>query len=342
VKARGRLVCAGTIVLALVLAPGAAAKTNAHRRHVEVRPPTSRGALYLGERDGYELGITFARPDLAILFAETLDRETQALASTAYGAHFQGSLTGGKVTARFGAIGSISVRFRPEGKARIGRRGKGCDGPSPRDEGGSFVGRIALRGEGGYFHVAARRAEGSLSRTFRVRCRVKHQSPIYPPPSLVEAVAPGITFFTSSAGGSVALLEAGSREGGRRVGLRAAHMEGGQPGAEVQAVAFEYQGSMPVGRSASVPSPAGTLLTSLPGEHPATATLKPAAPFSGEAEYLASAPTSHLWSGDLAVQFPGLLQPLAGPSFYSSLCVVSPLRARFGCDFLPPDWQIAE
>jgi hypothetical protein len=341
VKARG-LACAGTILLALISAPGAAAKTNAHRRHVEVRPPTSRGFLSFGERDGYELGLTFAEPDLAILYAETLDRETQAAALTVYGARFHGSLNT-TVTARFGAIGSISVRFRPEGKARVGHRGKGCEGPRPRDEEGSFIGHVSLRGEGDYFHVAVRKADGFVNRTFRVRCRVKRQHQPYPPPSLREAVLPRIGFSVGSAGGSLALLQAGSTEGGRRILLRADHMAGAQPGAEVQAGTFEYQGSMPVGRTASAPqSPAGTLLTSLPGEHPATATLKPAAPFSGEAEYLTSSPTSHLWSGDLAVQFPGLLQPLTGPTFYSSLCVASQLRDRYGCDFLPPDWQPAE
>jgi hypothetical protein len=84
----------------------------------------------------------------------------------------------------------------------------------------------------------------------------------------------------------------------------------------VTALAFEYKGKMPVGRSASAPaSPAGTLLTSLPGEHPQTATLRPASPFTGEATYLASSHLSHSWTGDLSVQFPGLLEPLAGPDF---------------------------
>jgi hypothetical protein len=343
VKARVRLVCAGTILLVLVLVAGASAKTHAHRRHIEVHPPTKRASIYLGERDGYELVATFEEPDNAVLFVDTLDRETQVYTSTAYGAHFHGSLTGGTVSARFGTIGSVAVRFRPEGKPKFGSRGKGCEGPRPRDEEGSFVGHISLRGEGGYFHVAARKVEGYVARTFRVRCRVKRQHHPYPPPSLVEAVAPRIGFSFGSSGGSLALLEAGSSGGGRQVFLRAAHMSGAQPGAEVEAAAFEFQGSMPVGRSASVPqSPAGTLITSLPGEHPATAMLNPAAPFSGKAEYLTSSPTSHLWSGDLAVQFPGLLQPLTGPSFYSSLCVSSPLRDRYGCDFQAPDWQPAE
>jgi hypothetical protein len=344
VKARDRLVvAAGAVLLTLALVASASAKVDAHRRHVEIRRPTSRAILSLGEVDGLEVGVIFEEPDHAILLVTTFDQETQAGASTGYGAHFHGSLPGGRLTARFGAIGSISVRFRPDGKGRSGRRAKNCQGRRPRAEDGSFVGRISLRGEDDYFHVSARTASAYLDRTFRLRCDVKRQSPDYPSESLREAVEPGIGFTLGTGGGSLATLEVGAREGGRRVGLRAAHMAGAPPGAEVQAVEFEYQGDMPVGRGAWAPkSPPGTLVTSLPGEHPPTAVLRPAEPFSGEGEYLASSRTSHSWSGDLSVQFPGLLQPLTGPDFYSTLCVVSPLRDPTGCDFVAPDWQVAQ
>jgi len=89
-------------------------------------------------------------------------------------------------------------------------------------------------------------------------------------------------------------------------------------------------------------APPGTFLTTLPGEHPATATLKPPAPFSGEAEYVGASPVSHSWTGDLAVQLPGQLLPLTGPEFASSLCVAHAFGSRYGCDFTPPDWQWTE
>ncbi|HKZ13721.1 MAG TPA: hypothetical protein VJL81_07745 [Solirubrobacterales bacterium] len=343
-KAWGRLFAAAAVLVALaVAAASASASSEAHPRHVEFRPPTSHAFLFLGERDGYEFALSFTEPDYAILEAVAFDPETQAGVSTTYGAHFQGSLVGGQVRARFGAIGSIALRFIPDGKVRPGRRGKNCEGRSPREESGRFVGRISLRGEGDYFRFSARHVAGSISRTFRVRCRVKHQAPVPAAPSLLEEVVPVSGFLVSSNGGALTLLGAGVREGSRRLELRASHMAGAPAGAEVSVRAFEYQGRMPVGRGAwASESPAGTLLTSLPGEHPPTATLKPGSPFVGEATYLASSPTSHSWTGDLAVQFPGLLEPLAGPDFISSLCVVSPLKVRYGCDFLPPDWQMAE
>lgn len=344
VKAWGHLVIAAAAVLiALAVAASASANRDPQPRHLEFRRPTSRASIYLGEHDGYEFDVSFSEPDIAVLYAGELDQETQASAYTAYGAHFTGSLIGGRVQARFGAIGSIAVRFVANGKVRQGKRAKNCRGLRPRGEEGHFVGRISLLGEDHYFRISLARAEGYRSRTFRLRCRVEHQANPRPSISLREAVAPEITFAYGSSGGSLALLEAGAREGHRQVALRAAHMQGEPPGAEVEAVEFEYQGAMPVGRGAlaAIHQP-GTLLTSLPGEHPPTATLKPAAPFVGEANYIASSPLSHSWTGDLAVQFPGLLQPLAGAHFYSALCVVSPLRDRDGCDFVPPDWEEAE
>jgi hypothetical protein len=345
VTAWGRFVwvAAAVMLLALSAVPGAPASTRAHRRHVEVREPHSSAMLYLGERDGYEIALRLEEPDEAILYVATFEDDTEAATTTAYGAHFRGSLPFGTLRARFGAVGSVAVRFRPGGKARSHRLPQNCTGRRPRGETGAFVGRISLHGEGGYFRVSTRHAVGSRSRSFRVRCRVRGTRTVYPPPSLRDAVEPSLSFGFGSGGGSVAMLEAYEREGGREVFWRAAHMEEAKPGAELEAGAFEYQGKMPVGRTAYAPeAPAGTLLTTLPGERPPTATLKPPAPFLGEAEYVGTAPTSHSLTGSLAVQFPGLLQPLAGPGFASSLCVLSPLRDPDGCDFKPPDWQVAE
>ena len=77
----------------------------------------------------------------------------------------------------------------------------------------------------------------------------------------------------------------------------------------------------------------------MPGEHPATATVKASGPFTGKAEYVGTSRLSHEWTGDLAAHFPGLVQPLTGPNIYSSLCVVCTLIDREGCDAVPPDWQ---
>lgn len=128
-KAWGRLLAAaGAVLFLLATAAGASAASRAHRRHVQVFPASNDAVLYLGEHDGYEIGVSFKEPDNAILFVETFDQERQVYTSTAYGAHFRGSLPFGRLRAHFGRVGSISVRFRPEGKGHSG--GRATDAPA--------------------------------------------------------------------------------------------------------------------------------------------------------------------------------------------------------------------
>jgi hypothetical protein len=328
------------VLLALVGGSGAAARVAPHRRHTEVLKPTASGQVGLGKHGGFNLAINFKEPGLAVLDVGSVSFKTLNVNSAEYGAHFHGSLVGGTVRAGFGRVGSIALRFRPAGKPRLGRRPKGCRGPRPRLEHGSFVGAISLAGEGGYFHVSAHVAGGTLERSFRLVCHVRRARPTLPTETLRDALQAPRELALGAFGTSDANLLAGGQEGGREVLVRAAHSAVGGAGAELSALAFEYQGKMLISRVAWVPSaPAGTLLTTLPGEHPATATVKSAGPFSGEAEYVGASRLSHEWTGDLAVHFPGLVQPLTGPKMYSSLCVVSPLVDAKGCDAVPPDWQ---
>jgi hypothetical protein len=328
----------------LALAAGASAAPRAHRRHIEVRRPTAAAGLNLGTHDGYLTSLHFEEPDLATLVVGKLDLSHVRVAATTYGAHFHGSLVGGRVTADFGAIGSVAVRFRPGGAARERRPFKGCEGKSSRSESGRWVGNLSLHGEGGYFTVSTGSAGGELDRSFRLLCHVKHPLPQPRPESLRERVEPPIGLNIGAIiFGDSASLESVHKEGGRQVEVRASHATGSGPGAAVEAAAFEYQGRMPVGRFVlTSKNPRGSLVTSLPGEHPTTATLQPGAPFSGEGTYLATSPTTHSWTGTLAVRFPGLTVPLAGAGFYTSLCVVSPLVKPHGCQEQSPSLQGGE
>lgn len=101
---------------------------------------------------------------------------------------------------------------------------------------------------------------------------------------------------------------------------------------------------MSIGRTGLVSGGAGTLSTSPPGVHPATATLAPPPPFHGSATFFENTAVSHSWTGTLGIALPGLDLPLTGPEVLTSLCVLSPLRAPKGCDFtrgqkpLEPAW----
>jgi hypothetical protein len=341
VKARGVLLAAGAVLVALAVPAVASARVAAHRRHIEIQQPTVAADLLLGTHGDYEVGVLFEEPDLATLVVGKFDVSRLAIEKTTYGAHFHGSLLGSRVTADFGAVGSVAVRFRPSGPAKERRPSEGCEGKSSRRESGRWVGQVSLHGEGGYFAIATGSAKGERDRTFRQRCHVKRLRRPPRPESLRERVEPPVGLsLVSILLGNISSLQAVNREGARTVVMRAAHAVGSGPGAEVEAGAFEYQGRMPVGRFVQVlEAPAGSLVTTLPGEHPATATLKPGAPFSGEANYLATSPTTHSWTGSLAVHFPGLTVPLAGSGFYSSLCVVSTLVKPHGCEAQSPSLQ---
>ena len=215
----------------------------------------------------------------------------------------------------------------------------GCEGPPALIEYGRFVGRAVFRGENGYLGISLSGGAGLIGRSFRLRCK-KGQADEQPPGSLPGFVAPG-SFLAGE--GNIALLYASSRRHGRYVGVTAGHQEEEPPGAEVRVGSFERRGKMAIGRYGVVDGGAGTLLTSLPGVHPATATLDPPAPFSGRADYQEEAVDSRRWTGTLGVELPGLRLPLTGPSFHVRLCVLNPLYApRKGCDFFkapppPPD-----
>jgi hypothetical protein len=327
------LIGLGAIVLAMPASAAAAPKPRRPQR--EIQQPMTTGFAYLGKSAGYEVGVLTPSSHvvlLAVFRSSPPGERPFAYSQAVYAVRPQKSIDSGVLRASFGAIGRINLRFRPSGKTKVGHTEKHCRGRSPQTEFGVYRGTMSLRGEHGYFRIHAHRASGTRSQTFRLSC-ARGQAVKDKARSLYESAAPVQGFFVSSAGGSIALLLAVSRRDGRYVYLRAAHMQGDGPGAEVQAGAVEREPGMAIGRSAVSEGGEGTLLTSLPGVHPATATLAPPAPFHGTADLVESSSTSHSWTGSLGVSFPGLDLPLTGSSFGTSLCVESPFKTRLPCDF---------
>jgi hypothetical protein len=326
----------GLGVIALAAAPSAAAAPASNSSHREVQQPSASAIAYFRGVDGYEVVILNPSSHVAILYvvqsSEGGVEGISSYAQTAYAVRPERSIGSGVLRARFGSIGTVNLRFRPSGETRVGHTGKHCRGRRPQSESGHYRGTVSLRGEDGYFQLHAKRASGTRSRTFRLNCASgqAHKDKSKP---LYEYVAPDLGFFADSAGGSIALILAVSRRGGRFVYLRAAHMQSSGPGAEVQAGALEREPGMAIGHSAFATGGEGTLLTSLPGVHPATATLAPPAPFHGEANFVENSSSSHSWTGTLGVNFPGLDLPLTGPSYATSLCVSSPFKTPLPCDF---------
>ena len=332
------------VVLSCLMAPVCVARSQ---QHPEVRPASTGAVVYFGSSHGYDLGLSMPSPRIAVLYAFKQEGEesdersnsSPAFLQSAYAVRVKGDLLEkGRIRAAFPTLGRVSLRFKPNGRRKLRPPGYGCRGEQQVTEYGTFRGRVSLEGEGGYFHLTSRSEDGSVTRVPRAICRSEAGSgeddDIDP---RWAYVATSFGFFYSPGDGSTALLWAAERTPHRTIGIRVAHRESAPPGAEVDVQVLELRHGIAIGRSASVQSNVpGTLTSSLPGEHPASATLKPSSPFQGEGSFLENSSTSHSWTGDLTVSLPGMEVPLTGPDFTTSLCVVSPLKVPAGCDFIKP------
>jgi hypothetical protein len=294
----------------------------------EVQQADTAGFLRLGKQRGYEIALYMPNDRVVLFYAFHSKRsrnESFKVSYSIYAARNLGDLAQGLVRARFGSLGRVALRFRQSGRMTKDDPQPGCEGGSETTEEGRFVGHLRFRGEGDYFHVSSAKGKAYIVRSPRLRCK-KGQATEPHHKSLRRYVAPSPLFSDRN---SIALLYSSTRTQGRYVGITAMHAEGSPPGADVELGIVEPRHGMAIGHGVSLNGPAGTLLTSLPGVHPATATLAPPAPFYGKAAY---SEESGAWTGTLGVKLPGLNLPLTGPDFNVHLCV-SPLKDRDGCDF---------
>ncbi len=296
---------------------------------------------YLGHSGKYEVGFVVPDYGVGVLYVSYFIESSDYVA-TAYAVRLRGEPGKGRFSAQFPGIGKVAVRFKRKGRRRVGQNQRGCKGPPPVHEEGFLRGAIKLTGEEGYFHISRRLATGELERSFRLECAKGHayyeETKVGSPPR--DYVRPSFSVFGPSS--ATVLLNVVARTEGRYIAMRAAHYRGDPPGAEVQIGVLEGNRRMAIAHRAMAQGEARTLLTSLPGEHPASAALSPPAPFHGQAEFLENSTHSHSWIGSLGISFPGFDIPLTGHGYYTSLCVISALKFPQGCDFVKPKPLVPE
>jgi hypothetical protein len=333
---RGRLSLIAVCLLVAGVLLAAAGPGEAKLRgggKVEVQQARTVGFLELGTEKGYELGLSMPNDRVVLFYAIGVDRgngDAFGVTYSIYAVRNRGDLDRGVVRARFGSMGRVSLRFRPSGRPERDSYSS-CEGGPETTQRGKFVGHLSFRGEGSYFHVSSPKGKATIAHVPRLRCE-KGEALESQPRSLRKYVAPTPLFSDRD---SIALLYASTRSHGRYVGITATHAEESPPGADVQLAIVEPRRGMAIGHGAYLHGLRGTLLTSLPGAHPATATLKPPPPFSGRAMY--SEDSSNAWSGTLRVELAGLRLPLTGPDFNVHLCVANPLKDKDGCEFFKTD-----
>jgi hypothetical protein len=205
--------------------------------------------------------------------------------------------------AKLPGLASISVRFHPRGPARHPLP-PGCTGRRPTVQRGVVRGTIRFVGEGGYTRVETHEAAAEIEEATSWRCSAAPEPA--PTPPLHET---WVSKF--SARGEEASLLARKYEPGV--------IDGGEViYSAYSGEVISEQPKLIIARSAQIIAPASTFQDA----HPEHLAIAPPAPFVGAGRLSRTPESVFAWTGDLAIQFPGIDPiPLAGPGFGSDYCI---------------------
>jgi hypothetical protein len=261
----------------------------------------SRFALKTGQ--GYQVVVLAVRDTVVLEVARTRSNASTSLkegrAITAYVAH--GTVTPGRIEARFGRLGRVAVRFHPSGRVARSKPPRHCKGARFTRRFGVFTGTVRFTGENRYVAVRAHRAKGLTRSPVYLNCatrnlhahtrRLSRQVGRWPrfTPTILAAfwrqVVSSTDFFSFQIGKKTLYL----------------------------AVTEESKGSMAEVRYAAVIAPSRTFVSD---DALTSATVRPPAPFHGRGSYSAAPDGTKSWAGSLSVSFPGAPRfPLTGTQF---------------------------
>jgi hypothetical protein len=225
----------------------------------------------------------------------------------------------GLMTMNFGGLGQFRARFVAK-STKSRNPAKGCTGDPTTIESGFFLGSFSFHGERGYSSVHSHREPGSVTRLGATRCPIPAEFTGHEGRQAAgEAKESNAAEFRLLAGDIKAqVVFQASREAppgleGQSPTSFDVSASGGKVGAfDVSRSAFVFEFPSSAASTFQVPNLAKPL-----GE----AILEPPAPFSGAATFHLDSPKSASWTGDLAVELPGLGKlPLTGGKIAAGLC----------------------
>jgi len=211
----------------------------------------------------------------------------------------RGKVGAGSIRASFPGFGSVALRFHRGGRVTHGKPQRGCFGPDRTTaHHGYFTGAVSFRGEGGYTVAHAHRVKGASVTPSALNCA--------PPKSTGQRTSEQAKRTSIAAGwklglDSVRFLAATDRTHGARYIAASEHSEG-----QIAIYRVAYT------RAAQQSFTSDMALSS--------ASLSPPAPFSGTGNFQRGPHGNKIWTGTLAVSFPG--EPsvaLTGPEFRTQL-----------------------
>jgi hypothetical protein len=308
---RGR---AWILVLALGLIGLGGAETSAAAAET---PPPEKLTLYVhapGHEYRHVLGLTvYAEKGVAVLFTDTSDTEVENDRGVTYATRAPKGPFDGRVDVHFRSLGHIVGRFVGGGKPY---GSQSCEGSEGEGESGHFVGSLVFRGSGGYGTWRASRVSAEVTRG----CAAETTRAESVPQTLfgyLGGYGPG---FSGGNDGPFSVL--GATVPGRRRSaelLALVYGRGPEETLTFIARADEYLGDGIVCERWAKHSgiPRRDQFEIAPGSHrPPAATLKPPAPFSGEATYSRQGQS---FLGDLSVHLLGRTVRLAGANAEASV-----------------------
>jgi hypothetical protein len=309
-SAKRALIAAVFPVLAalLVLLPGGSVASAA----AETLEANTAGAAFLGRAGPhgiYEVGLAIPNDHAAVLkVSGGRIHELPFEQWAKYAVRPLRPLSSGVLRAEFGAIGRVTLRFDPE-EVNLGRHRRGCAGPRPRVEHGTYRGAISLRGENGYFQMHQVEAEGKRRRSFPLSCEPAAGADPAAEEPLAAYVAPRLGFNQ----GTEAQLTVSTEADGAALAMKAWESKYGENLEDVEAASLESFPALAIGRYSYGAGPL-FLRVSEPGTGPLSASLQ-------GVSYNADPAAPGTWSGKLEAAFlGGGSRLLNGPGSKTRLC----------------------
>ncbi|HVD38055.1 MAG TPA: hypothetical protein VNC15_04410 [Solirubrobacterales bacterium] len=309
-KRRGGLAVPIACALALTAPIAAGAKPS-----YVVRPKGLHLSAALPATNGYEASITTkGHRQVTLTFF-------QGSYSIAYKA--LGRVTRSRISADFGRLGSVSLRFRGKRSSRGPSSPfllDDCTGRRGVQESGLFLGNVRFKGERGFTRARAHRLKGTVVRSYRRVCKG---------PSWLRALAKRGEDYEGKAISATA-----SDDGVKRTftALEATIDLDDEPFGLALVVAKREEKVEDVAIAKTAFLLAENIVHLSPrGESPVTAKVSPWFPFVGSASYSSESEPA-TWTGSLGIRFPGSGQvSLAGPEFGVEFCRAGSLRRFLRC-----------
>lgn len=287
-KPEGRvLVLACAVFAALLLPTGAAASSS-----IVAVPVDSYAEAHLTGTHGYRITI--------FVFGEALMMTARKGTASVNYVLLKGGIERGRIHARLPGVGRIFLEFHERSHPHD-RSVSNCRS-SETTRKGVFVGTVKIRGERGYTSAIAHHVRGEIVQEPQEHC---HRSP---------------TARASRAGDR--LLSASTSRGRGHLSFTALDFPSSVLGSDLlfSASLQRVRGHMAIMTTQSaIGKDPSVLEIEAP---PRSASVTPPAPFTGSATFQQEAAGQFSWTGDLAVELPGIGEvSLAGPKFETSVCV---------------------